>query len=74
MEINEFIEKFADAIEIDDLSSLSPNTHFRDLEEWSSLGGFILIGAIKESCGKEITAADIRACETIDDLYKLAES
>lgn len=37
MDIQVFIEKFAEAIEVEDTKKLSENTEFRDLDEWSSL-------------------------------------
>ena len=35
MEINEFIEKFAEVVEVEDASALNADTKFRDLDEWS---------------------------------------
>ena len=72
--IKEFIENFAEQVEVEDIELLEPGTPFRSLEEWSSLGGFMMMGFIKDTFGKEVTASDIRACETIEDLYKLAIS
>ena len=37
MEIKEFIEKFAETIEVENVESLTPETEFRELDEWSSL-------------------------------------
>ena len=74
MDIQEFIENFAEQLEIDDLSSLSESTKFRELDEWSSLGGLMMIGFIKDTFSKDVTATDIRACETIGDMYNFANS
>lgn len=72
MEMNEFIEKFAEAIEIDDVESLEAGTEFRQLDEWSSLSVMLLIAFFDEEFGKEISEKDIKACSTIQDLYDFA--
>lgn len=72
MEIKEFIEKFAEAIEIEDVNKLTPDTIFRELEEWSSLSVLLLIVFFDEDMDKQIGDKDIKGCITIADLYKLA--
>lgn len=72
MEIQEFIEKFAEAIEVENVEELSAETEFKDLEEWSSLSVMLLIAFFDETFGKEIGDKDIRSCMTIQELYKLA--
>lgn len=72
MEIKEFIEKFAEELEIENVESLTSETAFRDLDEWSSLAVMILIAFYDENFEKEIGEKDIRSCTTIQDLYNLA--
>ena len=72
MEMNEFIEKFAEAIEVEDVDSLEAGTEFRRLDEWSSLSVMLLIAFFDEEFGKEISEKDIKACTTIQDLYAFA--
>lgn len=72
MEIKEFIDKFAEAIEVEDASALTPETNFRDLEEWSSLSVMLLIAFYDEEFEKELTQDQIKASSTIRDLYNLA--
>lgn len=74
MEINVFIEKFADAIEVEDVESLKSSSVFRQLNEWSSLSVMLLIAFFDEEFGKEISEKDIKACTTIQDLYNFAIS
>ena len=74
MEINDFIEKFAEAIEIEDVESLEAGTAFRKLDEWSSLSVMLLIALFDEEFGKEISEKDIKACTTIQDLYDFANA
>ena len=72
MEINEFIEKFAEAIDVDDASSLTPDMDFREIDEWSSISVMLLIAYYEDEFDKQIFSSDIRACKTINDLYVLA--
>ncbi len=73
MEIKEFIEKFAEAVDVETVESLSGDTKFRDLDEWSSLASLSLIAMYDEEYGKTVNGNSIRSCETIEDLYKLAQ-
>ena len=72
MEMKEFIEKFAEAIEVEDASTLTPDTVYKDLEEWSSISVMLLIAFFSEEFDKEIGTSDIRNHKTIQDLYDLA--
>lgn len=72
--MKDFIEKFAEAIEVEDYESLEASTEFRQLEEWSSLSIMLLIAFFDEEFGKEITEKDIKACTTIQDLYDFANA
>ena len=72
MEIKEFIEKFAEAIEIENVDSLTAETEFRDLDEWSSLSVMLLIAFYDEEFEKELTQAQIKEAKTIQDLFNLA--
>jgi len=72
MEIQDFIEKFAEAIEVEDVDALTAETEFRELEEWSSLSVMLLIAFYDEQFDRQIGGADIKKCTTIQDLYNLA--
>lgn len=74
MELNEFVQKFAEQFEETDIKLFTPDTIFKELAEWSSLTALSIIAIIDEEMEKRITGADIRACATIEDLYKLALS
>lgn len=72
MELQQFIEKFAETLDVEDATSLAAETEFRDLDEWSSLSVIILIAFFYEELDKEISDKDIRSCITIGDLYQLS--
>lgn len=71
MELQEFIEKFAEAIEVENIEVLTGNSKFRELDEWSSLSIMLLIAFYDETFEKEIGKSDIRSCTTIQDLFNL---
>ena len=72
MEIKEFIEKFAEAIEEEEVENLTAETEFHELDEWSSISVMITIAFFDEEFGKEIGGSDLKNCKTIQDLYNLA--
>lgn len=72
MEIKEFIEKFAEAIEVEEVETLTAETEFRQLDEWSSLSVMMTIAFFDEEFEKEIGGTDIKGCNTIQDLFNLA--
>ena len=72
MEIKEFIEKFAEAIEVENVKALTAETNFHELEEWSSLSVMLIIAFYDDEFGKQIGETAIKGCKTIEDLYKLA--
>lgn len=71
MSINDFITSFAEEIEIEKADELTPDTQFRDLEEWSSLSVMVFIAFADENFGKQIGDKQIADCKTIQDLYNL---
>lgn len=71
MDIQEFISKLGDVFEDTDLSTLTPETKFRDLDDWSSLAALSLIALADEEFDKEISGNDIRNAQTIQNLYDL---
>lgn len=74
MEIKEFIENFADQFEKTDLSLFTPETKFRDLDEWSSLIALSVIAMADEEYDVTLKGEDIRTAVTIEDLYNIVKS
>ena len=74
MDINEFVKIFADQFDDTDPSEITAGTEFHELDEWSSLTGMSVIAMAKTVYGKTITGKEIRACETVEELYNLIAS
>lgn len=69
MTIQRFIEKFAEIFDDTDVATLTPETHFRELDEWSSLSALGVIALADEEFGVEISGVDIRKTNTIKELF-----
>jgi len=74
MEMNEFIEKFAEQFDETPAESLNNETIFRELEEWSSLIALSVIAMIDEEYNITITGDDMKKQTTIGDLFNLVSS
>ena len=71
MELKDFIEDFADLFDDTEVSEITPDCVFHDLDEWSSLIGMSVMAMVKTQYGKIVTGAEIKACVTVEDLYNL---
>ena len=58
MEIKEFIEKFAESVEIEDAEALTAATEFHELDEWSSLSVMLVIAFFDEVFVKQVGDMD----------------
>lgn len=74
MEINEFIEKFAEIFDDTDVATLSPETKFHELDEWSSLTSLGVIALADEEFDIELSGAEMRKVGTIQELFDLINS
>jgi acyl carrier protein len=71
MNAAEFLEKFRDQFEDTDPADIELSTVYKDLDEWSSIVSFALIAMVKVEYNKTVTGAEIRHCNTVEDLYNL---
>lgn len=69
MEINKFIEHFAEQLEETDATELTATTKFRELEEWSSLIALSIIAMVDEEYDVTLKGDDIINAITIEDLF-----
>lgn len=73
MEQKEFIEKFAEALDIDDFSMIEGETEFRSLPEWDSLAYLSVIAMLDEEYDVLIENATFKKLKTINDIIKHIE-
>lgn len=74
MELQKFLQDFADQFDDTDVSEITAETIFQDLDEWSSLTLLSIIAFVKTSYGKTINGKEIRSCHTVKSLYDLVAS
>lgn len=74
MELQQFIENFADQFDDTDASEIQADTEYQELEEWSSITAMSLIALAKAEYGKTITGREVRSCKTVEDLFNLIAS
>jgi acyl carrier protein len=71
MELNEFVQVFAEQFDDTPVESFLPTTVFMELEEWGSLVALSIISMIDDEFEKRVTGADLRSVKTIEELYNL---
>lgn len=69
MDIKEFISNFAEQFDDLDASVLTPETEFKQLEDWNSLVALSVIAMIDEEYDVTVKGKDITGANTIQDLY-----
>lgn len=74
MEIKEFIQNFADQFDEIDVNSLSPETNFRELEEWSSMVALSVLAMIDDEYDVQLKADEMRQTALIQELFDLVQS
>jgi acyl carrier protein len=72
--IDRFIENFADLFDETDSDTINANTHFKELDEWSSLIALSVIAMIDEEYDVEFRGDDIRNSVTVNDLFNAVMS
>lgn len=74
MELNVFVEKFAEQFDDADPSEIKADSRFRDFEEWSSLIGLSVIAMVHEELGVLLKGEDMRAANTPEELFNIIKS
>ncbi len=72
--MEEFLKKFAELFDDMEVSTLSAETKFRELDDWDSIIGLSVIGLADEEYDVNLNAQDMRSCLTIADLYNKIQS
>lgn len=74
MNIQEFIENFADQLDDVDATTISTDTVIRELNEWSSLAALSVMAMVSDEYDVELTAEEMRGANTINDLFNIINS
>ena len=74
MNIEKFIEHFAEQFEETDSAEFKADTKFHDLDEWSSLMALNIIAMVDDEYDVTLKGADIENSVTIEDLFNTVKS
>ena len=72
--IQEFINKFEDVFDDTDVSTLNPETNFRELDEWSSMTALATMAMVSDEYDVDLTADEMRNNSTFIDLFNVVKS
>lgn len=74
MEINTFLQNFADLLDDTDATLITQETVFRDLEEWDSLTALSLIAMADEEYAVKLTGDDIKSSNSLNDIFEIIKN
>ena len=71
MNLQDFIEKFAEQFDETDANEFKANTEFKALVDWSSMTALSIIAMIDEEYDVTIKGDDIKKSKTIEDMFNI---
>lgn len=74
MELEKFVENFADQFDETDPAEITASTAFRDLEEWSSLIGLSIIAMVDDEYDVTLRGEDMRRANTVEELFEIVKA
>ena len=74
MNQEEFIRLFAEQFDDTEEDAFTPETEFRQLDEWDSMVALMVIAMVDEEYNVKISGDDIRNSTTIADLMEVVKS
>ncbi len=74
MNIKKFLKQFAEQFDETPSKEFTPETEFRELNEWSSMMGLAIIAMADMEYNVKLTGGEIRDAKTIEDIYKVIKN
>ena len=74
MNLEEFIQNFAEQFDDTDASEFNASTVFHDLPEYSSLIALSIIAMIDEEYDVTLKGDDMKSAVTIEDLFNIVKN
>ena len=71
MNINALIKKIQEELDDIDLTQMSPDTVFREIDGWNSLYALVLMALVSTEYHVELSGQQVRAIITVQDLYDI---
>lgn len=69
MDIQDFIQNFADQFDDTPVSEFTKDTVFHDLDEYSSLIALSIISMVDEEYGVTLNGNEMKSAVTVEDLF-----
>ncbi len=74
MDLQEFTKALEAEFEDVEPGTVTPETHYRDIKNWSSMYALIIIAFIDANFDVTLNAAELKNTSTVNDLYSLVMS
>ena len=74
MELQDFVQHFAEQFDETEMSVFKPDTKFREINEWSSLLALSIIAMADEEYEVKLKGEDIHNSQTIEDLFNIVKT
>ena len=72
--MKDFIENFKEILDEPEEINLSPETTFKDIDEWDSLTNLSLMAMVDSDYNVKLNADEINNSETLFDLFNLIKT
>lgn len=73
MDKNDFIINFADIFDDTDISEITLDVKFRDIDEWSSLHAMAALNMIELKYSVVLTPHEMNTTKTVNELFELVK-
>lgn len=71
MELSKFVNDFASEFVETPQAVFNGETNYKELTEWDSVLALSIISMIDDNYNKRISGAELRSCQTIQELYNI---
>lgn len=71
--MKDFLQNFAEQFDDTPVNVFTPETKFKDLEEWNSMIALSIIAMVDEKYGKKVTGTDLKNADSIADLEQILQ-
>ena len=74
MELEKFVENFAEQFEETDAKEITASTVYKDIDEWSSLTALSILAMVVEEYEVALRGEDIENANTVEDLFNIVKA
>ena len=74
MDLENFTDRLKEIFEDANPVTIKPDVRFREIEGYSSLIAFLIIGMVNDEYNINFTGDDLRKANTIEDIFSIIKS